>query len=331
MTTLLTGGAGFIGSHMSALLLEYEHDFVVVDNLANSDVSQLKKLEKFFKKKIPFHKIDIRDKSSMKTIFDRYEIDSVIHFAGLKAVNESVNEPKLYHDKNVVGSECLIELVCKYNIKNFIFSSSATVYGEPVYLPIDEDHPLKAMSPYGQNKIDIEKLIIDNPFFNTRCATKILRYFNPVGAYNNGLIGEIPRGIPNNLMPYLLGVVNGTYPYLQVFGDDYKTNDGTPIRDYIHVMDLVEAHLMALQDNKLGIDIYNVGNGKGVSVMEMIKAFEKVNKIEVPYKIMPRREGDVESCYANNKKIGEVLNWKAKHNISDICKDAYLFSKQLKK
>ena len=217
MTTLLTGGAGFIGSHMSALLLEHNHDFVVVDNLTNSDLSQLKKLENFFKKKIPFHKIDIRDKSLMEIIFDTNEIESVIHFAGLKAVNESVNEPKLYHDNNVIGSECLIDLACKYDIKKFIFSSSATVYGEPEYLPIDESHPLKAMSPYGQNKIDIEKLIIDNPFFNTRCSTKILRYFNPVGAYNNGLIGEIPRGIPNNLMPYLLGVVNGTYPYLQVF------------------------------------------------------------------------------------------------------------------
>ena len=331
MTTLLTGGAGFIGSHMSALLLEHEHDFVVVDNLANSDLSQLKKLEKFFKKKIPFHKTDIRDKSSMEIIFDTYEIKSVIHFAGLKAVNMSVNEPKLYHDNNVFGSKCLIDLVCKYDVKKFIFSSSATVYGEPEYLPIDEDHPLKAMSPYGQTKIDIENLIIDNPFFNTQCVTKILRYFNPVGAYKHGLIGEIPTGIPNNLMPYLLGVVNGTYPYLQVFGSDYNTNDGTPIRDYIHVMDLVEAHLMALQDNKQGIEIFNVGAGQGVSVMEMIKTFEKVNKIEVPYKIMPRREGDVESCYANYKKVEAVLNWKVKHNLSDICKDAYLFSQQLKK
>ena len=331
MTTLLTGGAGFIGSHMSALLLEHKYDFVVVDNLTNSDLSQLKKLEKFFKKKIPFHKIDIRDKSSMKTIFDRYEIDSVIHFAGLKAVNESVNEPKLYHDNNVVGSKCLIDLVCKYDVKKFIFSSSATVYGEPKYLPIDEEHQLKAISPYGQNKIDIESLILDNHFLKTRCSTKILRYFNPVGAFNNGLIGEIPTGIPNNLMPNLLGVVNGNYPYLQVFGSDYNTNDGTPIRDYIHVMDLVEAHFMALQDNKQGIEIFNVGTGQSVSVMEMIKAFEKVNKIDVPYKILPRREGDVESCYAENKRIKEKLNWKSKCNINDICKDAYLFSQQLKK
>ena len=331
MTTLLTGGAGFIGSHMSALLLEHEHDFVVVDNLTNSDASQLKKLEKFFKKKIPFIKCDIRDKSTMQTIFDRYEIDSVIHFAGLKAVNESINEPELYHDNNVIGSKCLIDLVCKHNIKHFIFSSSATVYGEPKYLPIDEEHPLKAISPYGQNKIDIEGLILDNPFFNTRCATKILRYFNPVGAYKHGLIGEIPTGIPNNLMPYLLGVVNDTYPYLQVFGGDYNTNDGTPVRDYIHVMDLVEAHLVALQDNQQGIEIFNVGTGQGVSVMEMIKAFERVNKIKVPHKIMPRREGDVESCYADNKRIEEKLKWKSKYSLSDICKDAYLFSQQLKK
>ena len=331
MTILLTGGAGFIGSHMSALLLEHEYDFVVVDNLSNSDVSQLNKLEKCFKKKIPFYNFDIRDKSSMKTIFDKNEIDSVIHFAGLKAVNESVNEPKLYHDNNVFGSKCLFDLVCKYGVKKFIFSSSATVYGEPEYLPIDEDHPLKANSPYGQNKIDIESLILDNTFFNTRCSTKILRYFNPIGAYKNGLIGEIPVGIPNNLMPYLLGVVNGTYPYLQVFGDNYKTNDGTPIRDYIHIMDLVEAHLIALQDNKKGIEIFNVGTGQGVSVMEIINTFKEITNIEVQYKILSRRIGDVESCYANSKKIGERLNWKAKRNISDICKDAYLFSQQLNK
>ena len=331
MTTLLTGGAGFIGSHMSALLLEHEHNFVVVDNLTNSDLSQLKKLQKFFKKKIPFHKIDIRDKSSMEIIFDTYEIESVIHFAGLKAVNESVSVPELYHQNNVIGSECLIDLICKYNVKKFIFSSSATVYGKPEYLPIDEAHPLKAMSPYGQNKIDIERLILDNPYFSTRCATKILRYFNPVGAYKHGLIGEIPTGIPNNLMPYLLGVVNGTYPYFRVFGSDYNTNDGTPIRDYIHVMDLVEAHFIALQDDKQGIEIFNVGTGQGISVMEIIKSFEAVNKIKVPFKIMPRREGDVESCFANNKNIEEVLNWKAKHNISDISKDAYLFSQQLNK
>ena len=331
MTILITGGAGFIGSHMAALLLEKKHDFVVVDNLINSDQSQLKKLEKYFKKKIPFHNCDIRDKSSMEIIFDTNEIESVIHFAGLKSVNESVNEPKLYYDNNVFGSKCLIDLVCKYDVKKFIFSSSATVYGEPEKLPIDEGHPLKAMNPYGQNKIDIENLILDNSFFNTRCATKILRYFNPVGTYKNGLIGEIPTGIPNNLMPYMLGVVNGTYPYLQVFGNDYKTNDGTPIRDYIHIMDLVEVHFIALKDNKQGIEIFNVGTGQGFSVMEMIKVFEMVNKIKVPYKIMPRREGDVESCYANNKKVGAALNWKATHNISDICKDAYLFSQQLKK
>jgi UDP-glucose 4-epimerase len=331
MTVLLTGGAGYIGSHMAARLLAREIDFVVVDNLSNSDMSNLRALQLYFKKEIKFVQSDIRDKSIMETIFDTNEIESVIHFAGLKSVNESVNEPNLYHDNNVFGAKCLLDLISKYDVKKFIFSSSATVYGEPKYLPIDEEHPLNAMSPYGQNKIDIENLILDNHFFDTRCCTKILRYFNPVGAYKHGLIGEIPKGIPNNLMPYLLGVVNGTYPHLQVFGDDYNTNDGTPIRDYIHVMDLVEAHLIALQDNKLGIDIYNVGNGNGVSVMEMINNFKAVNKIEVPYKIMPRREGDVESCYANNKKIGDNLNWSAKHNIRDICKDAYLFSQQLKK
>ena len=327
---MLTGGAGFIGSHMSALLLEHEYDFVIVDNLSNSNINQLKILETFFKKKIPFFNCDIRDKCSMEVIFDSNNIESIIHFAGLKAVNESVNKPDLYHDNNVIGSKCLLDLASKFNVKKFIFSSSATVYGEPKYLPIDEEHPLKAMSPYGQNKIDIENLILNNPFFNMQCSTKILRYFNPVGAFKNGLIGEVPRGIPNNLMPYLLEVVNGTFPFLRIFGNNYNTTDGTPIRDYIHIMDLVEAHFIALQDNGLGVDIYNVGTGQGISVMEMIKTFEMFNKIEVPFKIMPRRAGDVESCYADNKKISKLLNWSARRSIGDICKDAYLFTQQRK-
>ncbi|MDA7842765.1 UDP-glucose 4-epimerase GalE [Methylophilaceae bacterium] len=326
MNVLLTGGAGFIGTHMAAKLLENNLSFIVVDNLSNSNRSQLKKLEDHFLKKIPFYNFDIRDKNKMTIVFDENQIDSVIHFAGLKSVNESVNNPQLYYNNNVVGSINLLNLVKENNIKKFIFSSSATVYGEPKYLPIDEEHPLSAMSPYGQNKIDIEKSIFSDSFFKKNCSTTILRYFNPVGAFQDGLIGEIPMGIPNNLMPYLLGVINGDYPFLQVFGNDYKTTDGTPVRDYIHIMDLIDAHYQALQDNKLGIEVFNIGTGEGYSVMQMIKAFEQINEIKIPYKIMPRREGDVETCFADNKKILKRLNWKSTRDIYQICKDAYKFS-----
>lgn len=328
MNVLLTGGAGFIGSHMAAKLLNCNINFLVVDNLSNSNRSQLKRLEGHFLKKIPFYNSDIRDKKKMTKIFKENQIDSVIHLAGLKSVNESVNNPQHYYDNNVVGSKTLLSLAKENNIKRFIFSSSATVYGEPKYLPIDEEHPLSAMSPYGQNKIDIESSIINDPFFNVDCCTKILRYFNPVGAFENGLIGEIPRGIPNNLMPYLLGVVNKDYPFFQVFGSNYKTIDGTPVRDYIHIMDLIDAHYHSLQDNKYGIEIFNVGTGEGYSVMQILKAFEQINKIKIPYKIMPRREGDVETCYADNKKIFKRLNWKSTRDIYQICQDTYKFSQK---
>ena len=329
MNVLLTGGAGFIGSHMAAKLLENSMSFIVVDNLSNSNKSQLKKLEDHFLKKIPFYNFDIRDKNKMAIVFNENQIDAVIHFAGLKSVNESVNNPLRYYNNNVEGSRNLLSLVKENNIKRFIFSSSATVYGEPKYLPIDEDHPLSAMSPYGQNKIDIENSIFNDTFFKKDCSTKILRYFNPVGAFQDGLIGEIPRGIPNNLMPYLLGVVNNIYPFLQIFGDDYKTIDGTPVRDYIHIMDLIDAHYHALVDNKLGIEVFNVGTGEGYSVMELIKSFEHINEIKIPYKMMPRREGDVETCYADNKKIFKRLGWKSKRDIYQICSDAYKFSQNI--
>lgn len=328
MNVLLTGGAGFIGTHMAAKLLENNVSFIVVDNLSNSNRSQLKKLEDHFLKKIPFYNFDIRDEKKMAIVFNENKIDSVIHFAGLKSVNESVNNPEDYYNNNVVGSRNLLKIAKENNIKKFIFSSSATVYGEPKYLPIDEKHPLSAMSPYGQNKIDIEQAIFSDPFFKTDCCTTVLRYFNPVGAFQDGLIGEIPRGIPNNLMPYLLGVVNKVYPFLQVFGSDYETIDGTPVRDYIHIMDLIDAHYQALQENKHGIEIYNVGRGEGYSVLQIIKAFEQVNEIKIPYKNMPRREGDVETCFADNKKIHKRLNWKSTRDIYQICYDAFKFSQK---
>ena len=330
MSILLTGGSGFIGSHMAAKLLSSDIDFIVVDNLSNSDYSQLKKLEIFYQKNISFFNCDILDKNLMQNIFDRNKIESVIHFAGLKSVNDSVNYPERYHINNVIGSKNLIDLVKYYDVKKFIFSSSATVYGEPKYLPIDENHTLNATSPYGQNKIDIEGLIKSDPFFERNCCTKILRYFNPVGALKGGLIGEVPKGIPNNLMPILLGVVNGAYPVLQVYGNDYNTPDGTPVRDYIHILDVIDAHFKALEDNNLGIDVFNIGTSQGYSVMQIINAFEKANELKIPYKIMPRRSGDVESCYADNKKIIKKLNWNVERDLVEICRDAYQFSKRYK-
>lgn len=330
MTVLLTGGTGFIGSHMAAKLLTKNINFIVVDNLSNSNKDQLNKLEKFFQKKIPFYKYDICEKDRIEELLNKYDIESVIHFAGLKSLSESINHPSLYYENNVIGSKKLIELIKKFNIKKFIFSSSATVYGEPKYLPIDETHPLSASNPYGQNKIDIESIIKNDSFFSKSCSTKILRYFNPVGSFTNGIIGEIPRGVPNNLMPYLLGVVNGDYPFLNVYGDDYNTPDGTAIRDYIHVMDLVDAHYKALKDDELGIDILNVGSGQGYSVMQLINTFENINNLEIPYKIIGRRYGDVEICFADSKKIKKKLNWKPRFDLRKICKDAYNFSLQFK-
>ena len=328
MSILLTGGAGFIGSHMAAKLLQNDMGFIVVDNFSNSDSSQLKKLEIFFKKKIPIHNIDVKDQTKMRKLFDENQINTVIHFANLKSVNDSIKKSKNYYENNVIGSKYLFNVIKENNVKKFIFSSSATVYGEPNSLPISENHSLNALNPYAQNKIDIENLIINDQFFKDKCITKILRYFNPAGAFYNGLIGELPRGVPNNLIPYLLGVVNNIYPFLRVFGGDYSTPDGTAIRDYIHVMDLVDAHFVALQDSKVGVDIFNIGTGEGHSVLQIINFFEKVNNVKIPYKIIPRRKGDIECCYADNKKIISKLRWQPKYNLMQICKDAYQFSQK---
>lgn len=329
MSVLLTGGAGFIGSHMAAKLLTNNVDIIVIDNLSNSDKSQLSKLEIYFQKKIPFYRININNQIELRKIFDNNRIESVIHFAGLKSVSDSLIFSKKYYENNVLGSKNLLNIVKENNVKKFIFSSSANVYGKPKFLPIGEEHALNATNPYAQNKIEVERLLINDQFFKEECSTKILRYFNPAGAFKNGLIGEIPKGIPSNLMPYLLGVVNKIYPFLKVYGDDYNTPDGTPVRDYIHIIDLVDAHFAALHDNNIGIDIFNVGTGKGYSVLQMINFFEKVNKVKIPYKIMPRRFGDIESSYAANKKIIEKLNWQPKYDLTQICMDTYKFSQQV--
>ncbi len=317
---LITGGAGFLGSHMVALCLEKQDDVVVIDNLSNSDLSNLQTLEKYFKTTIPFYNIDIREKGKLNQFFKNHQFSAVIHFAGLKSVSESVTNPDLYHDNNVTGSQNLIDCIKEQGVKKVIFSSSATVYGDPQYLPIDEEHPFKPFNPYGETKAQVEQLFLNDEYFQT-ASVKLLRYFNPVGSYK-GIIGEKPNGVPNNLMPYILGVAEGKYQYLNIYGGDYETEDGTGVRDYIHVMDLMEAHWAALIDDANGCQVFNVGTGQGVSVKAMVNAFEKVNQINIPYQIQPRRAGDIAICYAAVDKIKNHLNWSAKLNLEDMCRDA---------
>ena len=318
---LITGGAGYLGSHMAALCLEKNVDIVVLDNLSNSDMSNLRKLETYFKKTIPFFNIDLRDKKKLKDIFVEYQFDTVIHFAGLKSVSESVANPELYFENNVAGAENLIECIKMSQVNKVVFSSSATVYGQPNYLPIDEEHPIQPTNPYGETKAEIEKLFLSDTFFS-KISVHILRYFNPVGSYKK-IIGEKPKGIPNNLVPYILGVARGEYEYLNIFGDDYNTKDGSGVRDYIHVMDLIEAHWHALKMRAFGCHIYNVGCGNGYSVKEVVKAFEEAHNLSIAFKIKPRRSGDVAAAYAKVDHIKQDYGWVAKRSLADMCKDAW--------
>ena len=283
-------------------------------------------LENKFDKKIKFYKIDLRDFGQLESFFLQHQINAVIHFAALKSINESINKPELYFQNNVEGSQNLFKLIKQRNIKKLIFSSSACVYGEPHYLPIDEYHNLQPLNPYGRTKVTVEELLIGDDYFQNECSTKILRYFNPIGAFTEGLIGESPLGIPNNLMPYILAVVKGFYPYLKVYGDDYNTPDGTAVRDYIHVMDLIDAHACALKDAKVGVEIFNVGNGQGYSVLDVINTFNSVNGTKLHYQIYPRRKGDVESCFADPSKFKKQMGWSASRNLSMMCQDAYCFA-----
>jgi len=323
---LITGGAGFLGSHMVALCLEKNVDVLVIDNLSNSDLSNLQTLEKHFKATIPFFNIDIRDVDKLNQFFKEHDFSAVIHFAGLKSVSESVANPDLYYENNVIGSKNLIHCIKEKGIKKIIFSSSATVYGNPQYLPIDEEHLVQPINPYGETKAQVEFLFINNEFFRT-ASVKLLRYFNPVGSYK-GIIGENPNGVPNNLMPYIFGVARGEYEYLKIYGEDYETSDGTGVRDYIHVMDLIEAHWAALTDDAHGCDIYNVGCGKGYSVKEILISFEKINKVNIPYQINSRRDGDVASCFANVEKIINKLGWKSSKSLEDMILDGWSYAKK---
>ena len=329
MSILVTGGAGFIGSHTTVELLESGEDIVVVDNFINSEPIVLDKIKEITKKDFKFYEVDILDKEKLETVFKENNITEVIHFAGLKAVGESVEKPIEYYHNNITGTLVLLELMKKYNCQKIVFSSSATVYGAPKTVPIREDFPLSTTNPYGSTKLMIEQILKDVSIANKNFTAIILRYFNPIGAHESGLIGENPKGIPNNLMPYITKVANGELDHLNVFGNDYPTKDGTGVRDYIHVVDLAKGHVKALVKarNSIGAIPYNLGTGNGYSVLDIVNAFEKANDLKVKYEITARRPGDIAECYADPTKAKEELNWVAEKNLDDMCKDAWNFIK----
>lgn len=329
MSVLVTGGAGYIGSHTCVKLLEAGYDVVVLDNLSNSSPKAIGRVEEITGKKIRFYECDILDKEGMRAIFHENTIDSVIHFAGLKAVGESVAVPLKYYENNIAGTVYLLEVMQEFGVKKMVFSSSATVYGMTDKMPLTEDLPTSANSPYGQTKLMIEQILQDLAVSDKDWAISLLRYFNPVGAHESGRIGENPKGIPNNLMPYITQVALGKLPQLSIFGNDYPTKDGTGVRDYIHVVDLAEGHLKALDKLKTtkGVLIYNLGTGVGYSVLDLVKAFEEANGVTIPYKFAPRRPGDVTVCYADPTKAKNELGWEAKKSIVDMCRDAWNWQK----
>lgn len=325
MTVLVTGGAGYIGSHTVLELLNEDHEVIVIDNLSNSSEEALSRVKKITGKDLSFYEQDLLNKKALDSIFKTHEIDSVIHFAGYKAVGESVAKPLMYYDNNITSTIYLCEAMRNYGVKNIVFSSSATVYGDPHTVPITEDFPLSATNPYGRTKLFIEYLLKDLHVADDSWNIALLRYFNPVGAHKSGLIGEDPNDIPNNLMPYISQIAVGKLKELSVFGDDYPTPDGTGVRDYIHVVDLANGHLKALEklETAPGLVVYNLGTGKGSSVLDMVKAFEEASGKKVPYKIAPRRPGDIASCFADPSKAEEELGWKAKYGIKQMCEDTW--------
>jgi len=327
MKILVTGGLGFIGSHTCVSLLAKGHIVAVVDNLCNSKIAVLDRLRKITNRDIEFFYSDATNEEDIKKVFIKQKFDGVIHFAGLKAVGESVEKPLSYYYNNVVSTMVLMKICLKYSVKKFVFSSSATVYGENK-VPFTEDmHLLPSLNPYGETKKISEKILEDTWKANRDMSITCLRYFNPVGAHESGLIGEDPNGIPNNLMPYITQVAKGKREKLSVFGNDYPTPDGTGVRDYIHVMDLAEAHVVALEKLNEGFHVYNVGTGKGVSVLGLIQAFEKVNKLKIPYQIVDRRPGDIAESYADASKIKNDLGWETKRDLKDMCRDAWNFER----
>ncbi|HQC54882.1 MAG TPA: UDP-glucose 4-epimerase GalE [Clostridia bacterium] len=326
MKVLVTGGAGYIATHTDVVLLEKGHEVIAIDNFSNSSYHAIENVEKITGKKIKFYEGDVCDKEILDKIFTENKIDAVIHFAGLKAVGESVEKPILYYENNLMSTLALLEIMTKHNVKKFVFSSSATVYGTPERLPLDEECRLSTTNPYGATKLVIEDLLRYVYVSDNSWHILLLRYFNPVGAHESGLIGEDPAGIPNNLMPYVAKVAAGELPFLKVYGNDYDTPDGTGVRDYIHVMDLAEGHIAALENiEKYGVDAINLGTGIGYSVLDMVKAFEKASGRPVKYEIRGRRAGDIATCYASPDKAKRELKWEAKRDLEDMCRDLWNF------
>ncbi|MDW0116275.1 UDP-glucose 4-epimerase GalE [Sporosarcina thermotolerans] len=330
MNILVTGGAGYIGSHTSIALIESGYNVIIADNLCNSSRKTVEQIMKITNKELTFFQIDVTDPESVETIFENCEIDSVIHFAGLKAVGESVVNPLAYYYNNIVSTLVLVNACRKYDVNRFVFSSSATVYGNNK-IPFTESMDLlSTTNPYGETKAMSERILTDIAKANPDFSVTLLRYFNPVGAHESGLIGDDPNGIPTNLMPYITQVVKGKLKELQVFGNDYPTSDGTGIRDYIHVVDLAAGHVAALENLSEGVHVYNLGTGKGTSVLELVKAFEEANDIRVPYKIVERRHGDIAECFADVTKAKRELGWATKRDIKSMCQDSWRFANRYK-
>lgn len=324
MKVLVTGGCGYIGSHTVCELLKNNYEVVIIDNFSNSKKDVMTKIETLTGKSAKLYVGDVCDKSLLEEIFSKEKIEAVIHFAGYKAVGESVQKPLMYYENNLISTLYLLEIMNKYNCKKFIFSSSATVYGTPKELPIKESFPLSTTNPYGTTKLMIEMMLKDIYKANPDMSITILRYFNPIGNEETGLLGESPNGIPNNLMPYIVRVATGKLECLSVFGDDYDTKDGTGVRDYIHVVDLAKGHVLALEKAK-DLSIYNLGTGEGYSVLDLVKTFERVNNVKVNYKIVGRRAGDIAACYADNTKAREELGFAPSKTLEDMCRDSYTY------
>ena len=332
MKILVTGGTGFIGSHTCVELLDAGYDVVIIDNLSNSKKEVVGYIENITNKKVSFYENDVCDKDALRNIFKEHKIDAIIHFAGYKAVGESVSKPLMYYRNNLDSTLSLLEVANEFGVKKIAFSSSATVYGKPKSLPIKENFPLSTTNPYGTTKLIIEGILRDLYKADNEWSIAILRYFNPIGAHESGLLGENPNGIPNNLMPYIIKVATHELECLGIFGNDYDTHDGTGVRDYIHVVDLAKGHVKAIEKvlNSTGCDAYNLGTGKGYSVLDLVNTFMKVNNVDVKYAIKERRPGDIDACYADPSYAYEKLGWKAEKSVEQMCKDAYNFVKKHK-
>lgn len=330
MNILLTGGAGYIGIHVAVSLVQAGHSIVIYDNFCNSKIEVIQNLEKVTNQKAPFIKGDVRDTHLLQSTMQHYSVDAVIHLAGLKSVGESVANPLEYYENNIGGTLSLLRAMNEQGVKNLVFSSSATVYGEPQYLPIDENHPVAPTNPYGRTKLQIEQMLKDLTAAEPSFKVINLRYFNPVGAHTSALLGENPNGIPNNLLPFISRVATGELSQLKVFGKDYPTVDGTGVRDYVHVMDLAEGHLAALAylSKSKGFEVFNLGTGQGLSVLQIIEAYEKVSKQKIHFVWSERRSGDIASCYASSEKANKILGWRACRTLVDMCLSSWQFQQK---